>query len=301
MRKFLKYPPIEWRSRNEYCIPGGPSFTLAHNEHIALNGNHVQLKAPRHSPRYSTVREERAPSGQDVLVDNELAHYPLRVMANDCWGSIGLLGRMWAFYGPWMTGCKGELSLSMSVIGRFTDFAFDKVSFFNPKAFEAVLVRYLNDRYGHKNWEGDMAHVPRYHGPIDWESHTHLPVPSASFKIYRRGEDVGDLALPDWLFVFPITEKHFVEICFAQELYSWDEKGSVAFDTGPIQELQDNIFNSITLELASETQARVDEIKAEVGNMQLCKEFAPLKWPTNIYPPEPSAAPETQKALKAGC
>ncbi len=221
-------------------------------------------------------------------------------MANDCWGSIGLLGRMWAFYGPWMTGCKGELSLSMSVIGRFEDFAFDKISFFNPKAFEAVLVRYLNDRYGHKNWEDDMAHIPRYYGPIDWQSHTHLPVPSASFKIYRRGEDVGDLALPDWLFVFPITEKYFVEVCFAQEFYSWDEKGDVAFDTGPLQELQDKIFNSITLELGPETQAKVDQIQAEVGNMQLCKEFAPLKWPTNIYPPEPTEAPEIQKSLKAG-
>ncbi|WP_237567709.1 hypothetical protein [Microbulbifer hydrolyticus] len=222
-------------------------------------------------------------------------------MANDCWGSIGLLGRMWAFYGPWMTGCKGELNLSVSVAGRFDEFSFGNISFLNPKAFETVLVHYLNDRYGHKNWEDDMAHIPRYHGPVDWHSHTHLPVPSASFKIYRQGEDVSDLALPDQLFVFPITEKHFVEVCFVQEYYSCDEKGKVAFDTGPLQELQDNVFNSITLELGPEAQTKVDKIKAEVGNMQLCKEFAPLKWPTNIYPPEPCDAPEMQKTLKAGC
>lgn len=146
-----------------------------------------------------------------------------------------------------------------------------------------------------------MAHVPRYHGPVDWKPHKHLPVPSASFKIYNRGEDVSDLVLPDQLFVFPITDKYFVEVCFIQDLYSRDDKGNVAFDTNPLQELQDNIFNSITLELVPETKARVDEIKKEVGNMQLSKEFAPLKWPTNIYPPESSEAPEMQKSLKAGC
>ncbi len=200
-----------------------------------------------------------------------------------------------------MTGCKGELSLSVSVVGRFDEFSFENISFFNPKAFETVLVRYLNDRYGHKNWEDDMAHVPRYHGPADWHGHSHLPVPSASFKVYRRGEGLGDLALPDQLFVFPVTDKHFVEVCFVQEYYSCDETGNVAFDISPMQELQDNIFNSITLELGSKAQARVDAIKKEVGNMQLSKEFAPLKWPINIYPPGPSEAPEMQKSLKAGC
>ena len=143
--------------------------------------------------------------------------------------------------------------------------------------------------------------MPRYHGPVDWLRHNHFPVPSASFKIYNQGEDASDLGFPDQLFVFPVTDKHFVEVCFVQEYLSRDEEGKVAFDTSPIQELQDNIFNSITLELGPETRARVDQIKAEVGNMQLCKEFAPLKWPTNIYPAEPSAASEMQKSLQAGC
>ncbi len=164
-----------------------------------------------------------------------------------------------------------------------------------------VLVQYLNDRYGHENWGGEESHKPRYHGPVDWLLHNHFPVPSASFKIYNQGEDSSDLALPDHLFVFPVTNQHFVEVCFVQEYLSRDQKGGVTFDTTPMQELQDKIFNSITLKLGPETQARVDQIKAEVGDMQLCKEFAPLKWPTNIYPPEPSEAPQMQKSLKAGC
>ena len=222
-------------------------------------------------------------------------------MSNNYWGSISLFGRMWAFYGPWMSGCKGVLSLSISVIGRKELHQFSGFSFLNPRAFETVLVHYLNDFYGHQNWGNEDSHIPRYHGPVDWLRHDHFPVPSASFKIYNQGEDSSDLALPDQLFVFPVTDQHFVEVCFVQEYYSRDAKGNVAFDTGPLQELQDNIFNSITLKLGSETQIKVDKIKAEGGNMQLCKEFAPLKWPTNIYPPEPADAPEILKSLKAGC
>ncbi len=146
-----------------------------------------------------------------------------------------------------------------------------------------------------------MAHVPRYHGPVDWRSHDHLPVPGASFKVYNRAEDVHDLVMPDDLFVFPVSDEHFVVVTTVQDYYSRDENGNLAFDKGPLQELQDNIFNSITLELGPETQAKVEKIKAQVGDMQLCKEFAPLKWPTSIYPPEPSEAPQQQRTLKAGC
>ncbi|WP_299596731.1 hypothetical protein [uncultured Microbulbifer sp.] len=199
-----------------------------------------------------------------------------------------------------MTGCKGELIFSVCVIGRFNEHRFENLSFFNPKAFEVVLLHYLNERYGHHNWENELSHIPRFHGPIDWQRYSHLPVPSASFKI-SRGSDPMKLVRPEHIFVFPISDGHFVEICFAQDFYSFDSEHRPVFDVSPMQELQDAIFNSITLELGPETQARVDEVKAEIGNMQLCKEFAPLKWPTNIYPPEPSEAPQPQKSLKAGC
>ncbi|AMX03396.1 hypothetical protein A3224_13120 [Microbulbifer thermotolerans] len=218
-------------------------------------------------------------------------------MANDYWGAIGLFSRKWAFYGPWMTGCKGELSLSIAVIGRFEEHAFPNISFFNPKAFEMVLMHYLNDRYGHRNWGEDSSHIPRYSGPIDWQRHHHLPVPSASFKI-SRSADPTQLVNPDCLFIFPITKKHFIEVFFKQDIYSFDKDHKPTFDISPIQELQKNIFNSISLELGPETQAAYDKVKAEVEDMQLSEEFAPLKWPTNVYPPEPVS--EMQQRLRAG-
>ena len=300
MRNFIKYPPIEWRKRHEDCLPQGPCFSSASRSSLLLAGSEVCLTVPRHSPRRSVVKQENVPKWQDVLLDNELIHYPRGVMANDFWGSVGLMGRVWAFYGPWMSGCKGELSLSVSVNGRLRGHEIEGLSFFNPKAFEVVLVQYLNDRYGHKNWGGGSAHIPRYHGPVGWECHHYLPVPSASFKIYKRGEDVADLGLPDHLFVFPVTDKHFVEVCFVQEYYSRKKTGAVAFDTTPFQELQNNILNSIRLQLSPKVQADLDKIKAEVGNMQMCKDFAPLKWPTNVYPPAPSGQMPEQPSLQAG-
>src|SRR5690606_39167876 len=113
-------------------------------------------------------------------------------------------------WGPWMTGCEAELSMGITVIGREPEHAFRAISFFNPRAFEMVLVQYLNDRYGHSAWgeEGPDALIPRWHGPVDWQRHNHLPVFSASCKIYKRGEDISDLALPKHLLVFPVTDQH---------------------------------------------------------------------------------------------
>ncbi|MCX2842336.1 hypothetical protein OQJ59_11965 [Microbulbifer thermotolerans] len=298
MRNWIKYPPLEWRKRNDNCVPLGPRFSSASWASLLLAGSSLRVKAPRHCPRRSKVEQVHVFPGRDEIYSSNLIHYSMGVMANDHWGCIPLLARRWAFYGPWMTGCKGELSLSISVIGRFDEYAFQNISFFNPRAFEMVLVHYLNDRYGHENWENELSHIPRHHGPVDWLCHHHLPVFSASFKIYNRGEDPNYLVLPDQLFVFPITEHHFVKVSFRQDIYSFDKNNKPTFDTSPIQELQDNIFNSISLELGPETQAAYDKVKEEVGDMRLSEEFAPLKWPTNVYPPEPVS--EMQQRLRAG-
>ncbi len=299
MRNLFKYLPLEWRRRDAYCTPRGPSFSSSPETTLVLGGSRLNLRAPRHRPLRRSVNQTRVLPGHDVLIDPRLSRYGQGVMANSHWGINCVLRRLWAFYGPWMSGCKGELILSVSVIGRFDEHRFEKLSFFNPRAFEMVLMRYLNERYGHHNWENELAHIPRFHGPVDWQCHSHLPVPSASFKI-SRGADPEKLIRPEHIFVFPITEEHFVEVCFEREFYSFDSEHRPTFDISPIEKLQEDIFNSITLELGPETQAKVDKVKAEVGNMQLCKEFAPLKWPTNIYPPETSAAPEGQNALQAG-
>lgn len=289
MRNIIKYPPLEWRKRDEYCVPQGPSFTSAPWITIPISGSRLRLKAPSHSPQYRSVEQMRLLPEVDLLDGRSPLSYGHGVMANDHWGYATGLRRVWAFWGPWMTGCKAELSMSVAVLGRQSGLAFSDISFFHPRAFEMVLVSYLNDRYGHDHWDVN-AHIPRWHGPVDWERHSNLPVFAGSCKIYNQGPNpdiTNNLSNPDHLLFFPITDEHFVQIRFVQDIYSYDEGNNIAFDTAPIQALQDAIFNSITLELSPQAQASYDKIKSEVGNMQLTKEFAPLQWPTP--PPEPGA------------
>lgn len=280
-------------------MPQGPSFSGASRTTLKLSGSSLYLRAPRHSPLRRSVVQTRILPGQDVLLNPQLVAYGRGVMANSHWGIDCLVRRLWAFYGPWMSGCKGELIFSVCVIGRFEPYAFENLSFLNPRAFEMVLMRYLNERYGHHNWGNGLSHLPRFRGPLEWQHHSHLPVPSASFKI-GRGSDPERLERPEHLFVFPITDRHFVEICFEHDIYSFDSNGVPLFDTTPMQELQDNIFNSLSLELGPETRASVDRVRAEVGSMRMCKEFAPLNWPTNIYPPESFGRVAEPPSLQAG-
>jgi hypothetical protein len=310
MLNYIKHFPLHSLTfrRDIDCTPRGPSLPRRPNVKIPIAGSMLRLKAPRHSPLRRTVQQSRLLPGEDLLGDGDLDRYGGEgVMANDHWGRLTGLSRLWAFWGPWLSGCKGELRLNISVIGRQPGHEFSDLSFFHPKAFELVLVQFLNDRYGHEDLEmgGGSRETAYWHGPMDWQRHRHLPVFSASFNIFGRGSDhpgkTGEARLniggsPHHLFVFPITDQHFVQVFFEQHWYSTDSNSDPVFDTRPIQALQDAIFNSITLELSPEAQASYDKVKAEYRNMQLSKNFAPLRWPTHLYgngaeAPEP-AKPE---------
>lgn len=315
MRNYLKYPSLEWRKRHEYCTPRGPIFSWAQRIEIPIAGSYLRFRAPRHSPRRSIIQEAHRIPGCDVLDGGPLGHYGHSTMANNHWGCVKPFARYWSFWGPWMTGCKAELAMSITVVGRRQEFEIPGISFFHPGAFETVFSTYLNDYFGHRRWDAH-SDQPRYFGPVDWRRNQHLPVFSASCKIYRwaegdvfvpsvddsdgkilhRGVDVTQLACHTEMFVFPITDKHFVLVQFAQHLHSRCENNpdKLAFDARPIQELQDAIFNSITLELSPQAQASYDKIKAEHRNMQLSKQFAPLRWPTEA--PTPGDAPPEKTA-----
>lgn len=276
---WIKYAPIEWRKRDNDCTPRGPDFAKAKQEIIPIAGSQLRIRVPRHSPSDSIIRQQRLCKGQDALEGGKLFRtYGADVMANDLWGFRTPLSRRWAFWGPWMTGAKAELLLSVSVVGRFGDTDSPDVSYFHPRAFETILLQYLNDRYGHHRWDGQSEHMPQYRGPLDWQTRNHLPVFSASCKIYEQAMNGTTLYRPEHLFFFPVTNRHLVEICFVQELYAL-HNGKPTYDASPIQQLQDAIFNSITLELSPEAQANYDKVKTECPDMKLTDSFPPLKWP----------------------
>src|SRR5690606_32439108 len=120
-----------------------------------------------------------------------------------------------------------------------------------------------------------------------WQVHNDkLPVPSASFTVFTQWYDGKSLINPFYLFVFPITDQHFVKVAFHPH-FSWSKSD---YDASPISELQEAIFNSITLELSPKAQASYDKVKAECPDMSLTSSFPPLKWPT------PTAASEESES-----
>lgn len=323
MFTYLKHLPFDVISlrKDTYCRPRGPSFERAKVVHIPIAGGRVSVQVPRHSPADRFPDQIRLLPGDDLLHDHELiSNGSSGDTTIEKWGSLVGLRRSWAFWGPWLSGCKGELTFVVSVVGRMPGHELRDLSFFHPITFETVLAQYLDEYYGSSTWGSHMPNTPRWHGPMEWQQHQHLPVFSASFNIYGRGEDLpGNTeadrlniggSQPDQLFVFPITDQHFVKVYFKQHIYSKDDQRKPIFDTSPIQALQDAIFNSITLELSPEAQASYDKVKAEHRNMQLSKTFAPLKWPTTVYgsdagldtttPAEAGPALGSQQRIRAG-
>mgnify|MGYP001252652790 CR=1 FL=1 len=294
MRNLLKYPPLEWRKRALHCVPSGPDLSGAPLLTIHVAGSRLRFKAPRHSPRRREVSQKHYHPKLDLLRDpygHGMSVFAPGLMANDDWGYANGVKRDWAFWGPWMTGCKAELTFSVLVMGRVKGKEFSGLSLFHPKAFEMVLVQFLNERYGHEGnlVGGQLPETAPWHGPMNWQRHKHLPVFSASFDIFPRGPDLPGATeaeklnlrhTPRHLFVFPITDQHFVQVWFEQQWYSTDDEGKPLFDPSPVQALQDEILKSFTLELSAEAQASYDKVKSACRDMQLSKGFAPLKWPT---------------------
>ena len=290
----IKYLPVEWFPRDFPCTPRGPDVRRARPVTIRVADSKLNLKVPRHSPSSSSMQQYNLFLGRDALAQGLFSAHGRESMVNDHWGFASALSRRWAFWGPWMSGCKAELHFGITVVGRQQGLEFPNTSFFHPRAFEMVVTRYLNDRYGHDRWgSAEDYYLPRHAGPFDWQTHNHLPVFSASCKICDTAWDGKTLREDRFerLFFFPITDQHFVRVSFHQYLYAYDDQGNITFDPSPVQALQDAVFNSMTLGLSPEAQASYDKVKAECPDVRLNETFPPLDWPTKENTPGEDLAP----------
>lgn len=249
MRNWIKYPPLEWRKRHDYCVPQGPIFTTARRSTLYLAGNRMRIKAPGHSPYQSMTEQVRLPK-HDVLSSSSSIYW----RGHWKWLNFVLMERSWAFYGPWMTGCKAELNLRIALISRFREFDEKEdpnYTLFYANIFERALLNYCKDVYG----PNKSSNIIYYSDPVGWQWQHHLPVPSATFTlnpIFKSNRKM----YPGYFFVFPVTDKHFVEVRFRKEIYSLDKEGRANFDVSPIYRLRDNIYNSISLDLGARNQVK---------------------------------------------
>src|SRR5690606_7720654 len=96
VRNYFKYPPLEWRKRDDYCTPQGPSFSGASPTRISLAGSYLRFEAPRHSPRDRIVKDTLVSRGYDVLAEAGLADVFGGSMATGHWQSAATYYRRWA-------------------------------------------------------------------------------------------------------------------------------------------------------------------------------------------------------------
>lgn len=256
MINWLKFLPFhfrdetsdEWRS---------PSASRGRQIQLTAGGSKIRIIAPRHSSR---LPQEQLYAKRFDGRNSRFDRYHSHTAANDNWVYNTLLFRSWSYWTAWFTGSAGELRMHGSVIKRNDDRNFDGPSFFHPATFTYVLANYLDTIYGHQEQKGQAKNQ----GPLDWTTHHHLPVFSASFRISGLRNELT--------FVFPVDSKAFFRLSFK---FSGHAPG--------LREDQllvaKQIISTVNLELSPEAQAQLDAVKAECPDMSLPEEFAPLKWP----------------------
>ena len=259
MIDWLKYLPLDLRDgKNEDSVKG-PVFSSAQPVKLEFKSNIIRLRAPKH----------RSTSGIPTYLTGIKAHLAEQFRtwrgATENWKYSTLLHRNWDYRIEWFGGGAGSLSISAYVLTRKEGEEFKDSSFFYPGAFEAAIANYLNTIHGvHKTGTVFSAQAP-----LNWQHHHHLPVFSCSFELWKRGH------LNNIYYFFPLTDQHLMAFCF----------GFYVVDNDPVaqaKELVSQIINSVQLELSTESQAQLDRVKQEMGELKLSEEFAPLKWPIKV-------------------
>lgn len=260
MIDWLKYYPLHLRDGKKTDSVKGPSFSSARSILLDFKGNVIHLKAPRH----------RTISGYNpIYVTGKKAHLAneFRTLrgATQNWEHSILLYRSWDYRIEWFGGDSGGLGIDVSVLRRKEETAFESGSFFYPAAFESAIANFMNTSYGiQKKGTAFTAKAP-----VNWQARNHLPVFSCSFELWKR-----DL-LNEIYFIFPLTNQHLCAISFNFSVVDQEPVSQA-------RELVSQIINSVQLELSPDSQAQLDRVKQEIGELKLSEEFAPLKWPIKV-------------------
>jgi len=260
---------LKLREQAEFCTPQGPSFKKAKKIKFSINGTEISFFAPRHSSHFPSkeVIQPRKENVYDHLMMRPYKSY------NERWLYNALCRRSWGFYGEWFTGYMGELSMRVSLVtpGELTQTA----SFFRPKAFENSLADFLQYLYADEIYEG----AQKWLAPIDWTVVNSWSCPAATFYVRPN---VGNAESPDRYYIFPISDKHFIEVYFNLHRGgsgSQEEKDKL-ISLSTIEQLSTDIMNSIQIKLSPEVQAQQAKALEGCEDTTLSVKFPPLKWTT---------------------
>ncbi len=258
MINFRKINSVKLRAPTDTDKVIGPNFKKSKRYEFTLAGSKLVFRAPDHSPRYDSSLW--LTSKKNDALEEPFREFTSGVLAVDSWESASVFSRAWGYYFSKFGGGAGELKMFIGVRKRNNSFGFQSGSFLHPKTFEYALSLFLTNMFGWKTLSGKASYI----APQEWEVNKKFPVPAASYDIEGSNEER--------VFVFPVTEEHFVEVSF-----SYIGRGQNV--RKEMRTLVDQIIDSMSLELSPATQHLVDQIIAENPGVELTENFAPLKWP----------------------
>ncbi|AMX01226.1 hypothetical protein A3224_00305 [Microbulbifer thermotolerans] len=272
MRNYIKYPPFRWREHKGQCIPRGPSFRWARMVTVRLTDCTLSLRLPRHAPRPG------ADSGEWRLLprvyDLEGQDHSDREMPSQSWLYEGIIARAWAFYGPWFTGCKGNVHFSL--VGLRLSQPNPQINFLHPRALETGALGYITACWGHEVY-GNKAY---YQAPLNWTPLQHLPLPAVRFDmrcVIQAGE------LKRFVF-FPVGRDKLIKISFTCHQYATgtQEEIDARVSPEPMLELVENIISSLQVSLSPELQREVDAVREAYPDAAVSPDCPPLDWPAHV-------------------
>ena len=262
--------PLKLRQQTDFCMPKGPSFKFSGNVCFSIGGTKISLRAPRHS----LASHLEAIRPYNINNFNDLRMRPWGQDKNE-WLYQNFFRRQWEFYGPWFSGFKGDLTLDISLISRSDES--DSASFFRPKAFENIISDYLKVVHSKDIYEGAQEWLV----PMNWRAITPWPCVAATFYA-KPNYEVPSHHSPSRYFVFPVSDKHLIRMCFdlRRSCAGSKEERDKQVGMAEIEQLSTDIMNSIQIELSPEAQAQ--QIKALEGleDTKLGVDFPPLKLTT---------------------
>ena len=261
--------PLKLRHQTDFCTPKGPSFKFSGHVSFSIGGTNISFRAPRHS--FASKLESIRP--YNIYDVNDLRMRPWS-SDNGEWLHQNFFRRQWRFYGPWLSGYKGNVTLDVTLITR--DETSDLASNYRPKVFESSIADYLRMVYSEDVWEGRQE----WHVPVVWKEINTLPCVAAAFYA-KPNDEVPNHHSPCRYIVFPVSNKHLIRMRFDLRRGSGSQyEQDKVVDIAPLEKLSSDIINSIQVKLSPEALAQQSKALEGIEDTQLSESFPPIKFTT---------------------
>jgi hypothetical protein len=276
---WIKFFPFVHRrtSRQHITEVKGPYFRKRWKNTWNIGDSQFELYAPWANPVIGTVGDSlstysRKPGKANVLIKTFERSIMVDGPRVSGWKNSYFYADNWYFLAPWFKGVEATLSVKAAVVKSYESVAGDSLGFFNPKVFELVLGKYLDERFG-QDLRGDGK--PFYRGPLKWDI---LPISDTINAIRFDIHKIGNTCVenPDLLraIYFPVSDSQFVEITldFGDTEILLDPVRTI-----PQMELCDSIISSMRLHVGPKTRAAWE--KAQRPGVKLSESMGEFNWP----------------------